>query len=189
MPPSLSPYNGVLLKASQAPAFGCTWDGSTPLSLTVRAAVAQSYKADRTVLRFQMPGAAFGVAVEDLLTHDCVYVPHANVYVTRQPAPVTPDEYLQRIAALETTLEEVRQKPDQDFRHACTVIHNPIQDVHAWAPTMISLACDNRKFLVYREGSIVFNEYDQPDDYPGASDGVHTIGVSICARARPQELG
>ncbi len=45
-----------------------------------------------------MPGAAFGVAVEDLLTHDCVYVPHANVFVTRVPSPVTPDEYLKKIA-------------------------------------------------------------------------------------------
>jgi len=44
-----------------------------------------------------MPGAAFGVAVEDLLTHDCVYVPHASVFVTRVPSPVAPGEYLKQI--------------------------------------------------------------------------------------------
>jgi hypothetical protein len=59
------------------------------------------------------------------------------------------------------------------------VIHSRVQDVHSWVPTLISLACDNRKFLVYRDGSIVFNEYERPDDYPGASDGVHTTAANI----------
>ena len=35
---------------------------SEPLALGVQASVRRPYKADRTVLRFRMPGAAFGVA-------------------------------------------------------------------------------------------------------------------------------
>jgi len=46
-------------------------------------------------------------------------------------------------------------------------------------PTLISLACDNRKFLVYREGAIIFNEYSRSDDYPGESDGVHTVAANV----------
>ena len=138
------------------------------------------YKADRTVLRFQMPGAAFGVAVEDLLAHDCVYVPHANVFVTRDPSPVTPDEYLKKNRrAKDGRSRKFAARPDQDFAPRVRVIHNRTQDRPLWVPMMISLACDNRKFLVYREGSIVFNEYNRPDDYPGESDGVHTTAANI----------
>jgi hypothetical protein len=172
-------YNGEFLNASEIASTYCTWDSSKPLLLKVRASAQRPYKADRTVLRIRTPDAAFGIAVEDLLTHDCVHVPHANVFATREPSPITAEAYLKKIAGQQSTLEEVRQKPDQDFRHACAAIHNPIQDMHGWVPMLISLACDNRKFLVYRDGSIVFNEYNQADDYPGESDGVHTIAANI----------
>ena len=147
--------------------------------MKVRYAAPQPYKADRTVLRFHMPDAAFGVAVEDLLANDCVYVPHAGVFVTRLPQPVTFEEYLEKIVDKKSMLETVRQRPDQDFHHACDAIHNRAQDVRPWAPTLISLACDNRKFLVYRDGSIIFNQYDSPDDFPGESDGVHTVAANV----------
>jgi hypothetical protein len=172
-------YNGVFADAPWAAGRWCRWDGVTPLVSKFRYSAPQPYKADRTVLRFQMPDAAFGVAVEDLLTHDCVYVPHANVFVTRQPSPVTSDEYLKKIAGRQTIVETVRQKPDQDLAHACAVIHNRTQDIQGWVPTLISLACDNRKFLVYRDGSVIFNEYNGPSDYPGESDGIHTTAANV----------
>lgn len=172
-------YNGELLNSPREASRRSTWDGATPLVLPVRASVARPCKSDRTVLRFRTPREAFGVAVEDLLTNDCVYVRHAGVLVTRVPSPIAPAEYLKRIAGQPSTLEEVRQRPDQDFRHACEAIHSPVQDHHGWVPMLISLACDNRKFLVYRDGSIVFNEYNEPDDFPGESDGVHTTAANI----------
>ncbi len=57
---------------------------------------------------------------------------------------------------------------------------------------LISLACDNRKFLVYRDGSVSFNEYDRADDPPGTSDGVHTWvdqrrPMAICAEFRRRQ--
>ena len=124
-----------------------TWP--KPLSLKVRAAVTKRYKADRTVLQFQFPELAFGVAVEDLVANDCVYVPHAGVFVIREPAPVTREEYLQKIAGKKTLLAQVREKPDQTFAQAMAMVHNPIQDL---GPMMISLACDSRKFVAEREG-------------------------------------
>jgi len=140
-----------------------TWNTAAPLALKVRAAVTKRYKADRTVLRFQLPDTAFGVAVEDLVANDCVYVPHAGLFVTRLPAPVTLDQYLKKIASQSTVLEQVRKKPDQEFARAMAVVHNPIQDL---GPMMLSLACDNRKFVVHREGTIVFDEYTASDDKP-----------------------
>lgn len=44
--------------------------------------------------------------------------------------------------------------PDQSFEQAMAKTHNPIQDN---GPTMLSLACDNRKFLVQQDGVILFN--------------------------------
>jgi hypothetical protein len=178
-PAAIEVYNGELLNSPRDASRRSTWDGATPLVLPIRASVARPCKSDRTVLRLRTSAGAFGVAVEDLLTNECVYVRHAGVFVTRVPSPIAPAEYLKKIAGQPSTLEEVRQRPDQDFRHACEAIHSPVQDRHNWVPMLISLACDNRKFLVYRDGQIVFNEYNSPDDYPGESDGVHTTAANI----------
>jgi hypothetical protein len=101
------------------------------------------------------------VAVEDLQANDCVYVPYAGLFITRDPAPITLEGYLANIAEHRTVLDQVRHEPDQEFPHAMAVVHNPIQDL---GPMMISLACDNRKFQIEREGTVFFGEYTQPDD-------------------------
>ncbi len=156
-------YNGVMLGPAGSSLFHRSWDGASPLSLQVRAAITPRYKADRTVLRFRFPNTAFGVAVEDLKANDCVYVPHAGLFVTRLPAPVSREEYLKRIAAKRTVLAEVRRQPDQDFARAMAVVHNPVQD---FGPMMLSLACDNRKYVIQREGIIQFDRYERPDEPP-----------------------
>jgi hypothetical protein len=183
-------YNGALLDPPGKSPYHCTWDKSEPLSLKVRYAIPQRYKVDRTVLRFQMkgvaaglPGTAFGVAIEDLLANDCVYVPHAGVFVTRLPAPVTLADYLKRIADKKTVLEQVRQKPDQDFTRAWSVVHNPVQDL---GPMMLSLANDNRKFIALREGGILFDEFDRPDDPRAAFPGtIYEIAFNLPWRCLP----
>jgi hypothetical protein len=172
-------YNGEIFSSTAEHRHRCAWEGTTPLRLAVRAAASRPCKADRTVLRFRTPGAAFGVAIEDLLTHDCVYVPKANLFVARDPMPIAPEDYLKKIAGRKSVLEKVRQKADQELSHVCSVVHNPIQDRHNWVPMLISLACDNRKFLVFREGSVVFNEFSGPDDFPGESDGIHTTAANV----------
>jgi len=155
-------YNGGIVSPADASSKGqCSWDLSNPLTLKVRYSAPRACKADRTVLRFQIPGGAFGVAVEDLLTNDCVYVPHVGVYVARDPAPITLDQYLQRIATRKTVLARVREMPDQTFARALAKVHNPVQDL---GPMMLSLACDNRKFVAHRTGVLVFDVYDRPDD-------------------------
>jgi len=157
-------YNGALVDppAGSSP-HRCAWDTASPLALKVTYSVPKPYKADRTVLRLHVGGAAFGVAVEDLLSHDCVYVPHAGVFVTRDPPPVSLEAYRQRIAGQKTVLAQVRTRPDQTFVEAMAKVHNPVQDL---GPMMLSLACDNRKFVVHREGAIVFDLYERPDDPP-----------------------
>jgi hypothetical protein len=162
-PVNIALYNGLFVDTppSQEDPYRRTWDMSGPLTLKVRAAVTKRYKADRTVLQFQFPDTAFGVAVEDLVTNDCVYVPHAGVFLVREPAPVTREEYLQKIAGKKTLLTQVREKPDQSFAQALATVHNPIQDL---GPMMLSLACDNRKFVAEREGRLLFDTYVKFDD-------------------------
>ncbi|MGA2867115.1 MAG: NPCBM/NEW2 domain-containing protein [Verrucomicrobiota bacterium] len=173
-PAALEVYNGILLNPPQASPYRCAWDGSRPLLLKVQASVAQPYKADRTVLRFQLPDTAFGVAIEDLLANDCVYVPHAGLFVTRVPPPVGLEEYLKRIASRTTVLEQVRRRPDQDFPKAWAAVHLPVEDLE---PTMLSLACDNRKFIVRRDGALTFGEYNRPDEPPPAEPGQNRLAA------------
>jgi hypothetical protein len=170
-------YNGVFLGQTGEAANHCRWDTSKPLSAKVRYSAARPYKADRTVLRLRFPETAFGIAVEDLEANDCVYVPHAAVFAIREPAPVTLADYLKKIASQKTVLEQVRGLPDQDFTHAWKVVHNPAQNI---MPTMLSLANDNRKFVVHRGGMIQFDEYDRPDDPRGVNFGtIYELAFSV----------
>lgn len=180
-------YNGVILDpADAAPAADSptvrTWDRGAPLVLTVRAALTKRYKADRTVLRFQLPDAAFGVATEDLVANDGVYVPHAGLWVTRDPAPVSLAEYLKTTAGRKTVLDQVREKPDQTFAQAMAVVHNPIQDL---GPMMVSLACDNRKFVAYREGNVAFGVYSGPSDPPIPLPKQWQLATRLGSAAKP----
>ena len=114
-------------------------------------------------MRFELPEKTISVAVEDVVAHGCVYVPSAGLFVTGNPPQTTLSQYLQQIAGKKTVLEQVRQQPDQSFAQAMAKTHNPIQNL---GPMLISLACDNRKFVVNREGRIQFDLYDVPDgDY------------------------
>lgn len=168
-------YNGILVNPPSDSSYRCAWDGLQPLELEVRSSVAQPCKADRTVLRFQFPETAFGVAIEDLLANDAVYVPHAGVFVTRLPAPVSLDAYRRRIASRSSVLQQVRARPDQDFPQAWAAVHLPVEDTE---PTMLSLACDNRKFIVRRDGVLGFDEYRHPDDAPLPGPGFNWLAAS-----------
>ncbi|MCD6351357.1 MAG: NPCBM/NEW2 domain-containing protein [Armatimonadetes bacterium] len=162
-------YNGELAvegKAALGKASGagaaqrslvCDWELSAPLHLQVRYARPRAYyKSDRTLLLIHLPWASFGIAVEDLLTHDCVYVPDAGLFATREPAPITLAEYRRSIADRHTILDRVRHRPEQTFARAMAAVHRPVQDR---GPMLLSLACDNHKFIVQREGAIEYSGF------------------------------
>ena len=84
--------------------------------------------------------------------------------MTLDPPQTTLGQYLEQIAGKKTILEQVRALPDQTFSGAMAKTHNPIQKN---GPMLLSLASDNRKFVVEREGTIRFDIYDSPDgNYP-----------------------
>jgi hypothetical protein len=157
-------YNGAIIDPDGSP-YACVWDLGGPLELTVRCSRPMPLKSDRTVLRFQLPShekrraTALAVAVEDVLADGCVYVPETGLFVAPTSADVTLARYKRAIRDRRTILERVPRRPDQTFAKALAAVHNPIQDN---GPTLLSLACDNRKFQVQREGAIQFSTV--PDD-------------------------
>lgn len=145
-------YNGALV--SPVEGYSCDWDLSKPIRLKVRYIEPRSWESDRTVIRLTLPDFACGIAVDDLLANKAVWVQDHSLFATVEPdGPSLPD-YLREIAGKETILEQVRRMPDQTFEQAMAKTHNPIQDN---GPTMLSLACDNHKFVVnHPDGSIRF---------------------------------
>ena len=164
--------NGNLLgPAEQEVALARTWDLSKPLGLKVRYSKPRPHKADRTVLRFELPGQPIGVAVEDVVARGCVWVPSAGLFVTLNPPQTTLAQYLQQIAGKKTVLEQVYSQPDQTFSQAMAKTHNPIQKN---GPMVVSLACDNRKYVVHRDGTISFHP---ADTFDGAYQDIFLLGT------------
>ncbi|HOQ85340.1 MAG TPA: NPCBM/NEW2 domain-containing protein [Phycisphaerae bacterium] len=153
-------YNGQLIGASDPLRAELPTD--QPATLRVRYSKPRPWLTDQTVLRFRLPQGAFGVAVNDVLTHGCVYVHNMGLFVTTDSPAKTLDAYKQEIAGKKTVLEEVRSRPDQTFAQATRFIHNPAQDM---LPTMLSLACDNHKIVVHRHGMIQFSAAPETDDH------------------------
>ncbi len=157
-------YNGLILDPAGEGSLERSWDTAAPLALKVRASSAKRFKVDRTVLQIEQPEGTVAVAVEDVLANGAVYVPHAGLLVAREPAPVTLEAHLREIAGRTTVLEQVRELPDQSYSQAMAKTHNPVQN---FGPMLLSLACDNRKFTVHREGPVCFHLGDAPDgQYP-----------------------
>jgi hypothetical protein len=155
-------YNGELV-TDKGTMHETTWNGQTPLRLRVRYSRPSRLQSDRTVLRIRLPDTAFGVAVDDVLTHDAVYVPHAGLLVTRHPY-LTIEQYRRKIARRRTVLERVRRMPEQTFAQAMEKTHHQVQNN---GPMMLSLACDNRKFIVERDGTVRQGEIQIQPLYAG----------------------
>jgi hypothetical protein len=153
---SVAVYNGALPPEQE--------NVGKPWHLDVRYSLPAAQKGDRTTLRFHLPEQTVCVAVEDVVAHGCVYVPSAGLFVTTDPPRTTLAQYRQEIAKKKTVLEQVRELPDQTFSQAMAITHNPIQNN---GPMLVSLACDNRKFMVERNGVIHFHLFDAPDTVVG----------------------
>ncbi len=146
-------WNGEQTGRSAADGTGAevSWRLASPLQLSLRYSLPSSLKSDPTVLQFRLPTGNVGVAVEDVLANDCVYLPDHGLFVAREPQPVTLAEYKRRIAGRKTLLEEVRSMPDQTLAQAMAKTHHEAQRE---GPVLLSLACDNNKCVLERDGVI-----------------------------------
>ena len=162
-------YNGDAVAAEGAsPVRQITWDPAEPLRLAVRYARTGRCKTDQTVLRFKAGDQAFGVSVEDVLQAGPIYVPTAGLFVVADSSPIHLEGYREQIRNQKSLLARVREMPEQTFPRAIKAVHLPIQD---HGPMMLSLACDERKFVAFREGSLGFTLDDQPSSvFDGTTD-------------------
>jgi hypothetical protein len=171
--------HGVLLDEKGGEQTRRAWDTSGPLEIEVRYRAQKSLKNQpsllccpmsgtvechckdnsgpkqvnmvRTLLHFSHPAGGFSVAVEDVAAQGSVFIRHAGVLVSAADKAVVVKNRPAEIAARKTVLEEVREMPDQTFEQAMSKTHNPVQNR---GPMMLSLACDNRKFIVDAGGII-----------------------------------
>ncbi|GIV16050.1 MAG: hypothetical protein KatS3mg022_1485 [Armatimonadota bacterium] len=159
---SIRIYNGQIVQDGNA-THQLQWDGHTPIRLRVRYSRPSVLKSDRSVLRFRLSDSAFGIAVDDVLTYGAVYVPHAGLLASRDPH-LTIEQYRRKIARRRTVLERVRRLPEQTFAQAMEKTHHKVQNN---GPMMLSLACDNRKFIVERDGTLRREEIQIQPLYAG----------------------
>ncbi|MEN6582237.1 MAG: hypothetical protein ABFD54_07275 [Armatimonadota bacterium] len=159
-------YNGYILdSAGRTASTKCHWDLASPLNLNLRFTTTPRLP-DRTIIRFKLPDAAFGISVEDIVSHGCVYVPSSGLFATTEDSKTSIADYKKSIAGKKTVLERVRIMPDQTFEHAKAKLFNPTSNRD---PILLSLACDNRKIIAQRDGSTEFDivpDTVEPLKYP-----------------------
>lgn len=149
-------YNGaILVPRAKGMPLSRGWDLAAPLVLKLRYAKPSFRKSDRTVLRVKLPTGAFAVAVDDVLAGP-VYVRDFGAFLTRADSATTAAQYRRAIAGRKTVLERVRRRSDQTFPQAMAKVHHAVQDN---GPMMLSLACDNHKFVVERNGRIRYEAF------------------------------
>lgn len=146
-------YNGRIVCDDGNTITADAWQLNKPLYLKVRYCTTSHWMTDRTVMRFDLPGGSFGVAVDDVLAGGGVYVKDFGLFAARADAGVTLEEYKKSVAGKKTILQRVAQMPEQTFSQADRRVHRAGADL---GPTLLSLACDNHKFLVGRDGAVNF---------------------------------
>ena len=77
----------------------------------------------------------------------------------------------EKIAGRKTILQQVRELPDQTFEQAMARTHH---DAQREGPVMLSLACDNAKFVVERDGTLRFQATTNlTDDWFATAGEIH----------------
>jgi hypothetical protein len=144
-------YNGELLgPARHAP---LDWDVTGPLLLKLRyVKKAAPPGSTHTLIWFKLPNGAYAVAANDVLEHEYVYIPEAGLLVTTGSAGISLSQVRNQIARKKTILERVREMPDQTMAQAMEKAHHSQRDS---GPMLLSLACDDSKWILEPEGTVL----------------------------------
>lgn len=147
-------YNGEFAEpVEQAGKTRARLAPDAPRTIRLRHLRPRPWQAERTVIRFGLPSGGFGVAVDDVLANQAVYVPAYGAIVATADSNLDLAKYRGQIKGRTTILQEVCRHPDQTREQAIERVHRSPQDPQ---PIMLSLACDNRKFIVHRDGLVQF---------------------------------
>ncbi|HPD32129.1 MAG TPA: NPCBM/NEW2 domain-containing protein [Phycisphaerae bacterium] len=165
-------YNGYIV--GEQPSKATSWDMGSSLILPavnhVSSEAIRQVRADRTMIRFRLPDGAFAVAIDDVLERGPVYLPHVGLFVSKNPPAKSLEEYKRDIADKKSVLQRVREMPDQTRERAMKITHyDPRLDA---GRMMISLACDNAKFVTEANGTISYFEHFDRDEKGAKADYV-----------------
>ncbi len=163
----ISVYNGEIIDEPEE------WDFYRPLELRLKYKARGLAISDKTVLRVEIDDKAFGIYVDDVLKEGAVYYEGAGVYVTKANYRLPIADYKKKFLGKPTILEQVRSMPDQSFSQAIEKVHHSVQDN---SPTMLSLACDNKKFIV-KEDAQIYRHGHLNADKPGTFRVVPKFGT------------
>jgi hypothetical protein len=160
-------YNGETL--DPIPSTRVKWDLSAPIRLKLRFVKKDPPPGStRTLLWFRLPTGSYAVAANDVLKHECVYIPQAGLFLASASATVSLTEYQKTIAGKKTVLDRVRDMPDQTLTQAMEKAHHSIQDS---GPMLLSLACDNAKFILEPDGTVLIEAHGAVSDGLGSRWG------------------
>lgn len=176
--------NGYFIRGENK-ASSLEWDLSHSKEVVVEYNMLGQTTGCQTVLSFWIDDTsgygpekhAIGIGVEDVIANEYAYISDYGLCVLKDGYRRTADEIGAELADGFDVLTEVRKMPDQTFEQALTarVIKENL------APIMVSLACDNRKFVVYRDGAVFFTA--EPEQ-----GGVTLIGDTVPYSVYPLEL-
>ncbi|MFA6244283.1 MAG: NPCBM/NEW2 domain-containing protein, partial [Candidatus Hydrogenedentales bacterium] len=175
-PSTVEAYNGWLVDANGQPTAKVAWAPGAPSVLNVQYAKAFGLKTNRTVVRVHGPRGDSGIAIGDVLERGPVYVRDLGLFAIKADDATTISEFAARVATKKTVLEQVRTMPDQTLQQALAVTHNPVQNL---GPMLVSLACDNRKVVIEREGVIQYQPRGASPDKNSALVPSHHIGFQF----------
>ncbi|MCE5199329.1 MAG: NPCBM/NEW2 domain-containing protein [Armatimonadota bacterium] len=146
-------YNGCIIDPNnQEWSTQCAWDMGSSLPIKVRYTKPRHWGQDRTVIRVKMPNGAFSVAVDDVLLNGCVWVGEYGFFISTASDSMSLDDYKSNISERKTRLAEVREAADQTLPQVFDKQYWP--EAQNQTDTLLSLACDNSKFLVERGGTV-----------------------------------
>jgi len=181
---SVEIHNGYFIEGSKK-LSSVQWDMSRPKEVTVEYNMLGKMMGCQTVLSFWIDDTsgygpqkhAIGVGLEDVISKGHSYISGYDLCVLKDDCTRTADQIGAELAKEFDVLTEVRKMPDQTLEQALTarVIKESL------SPILISLACDNRKFVVYRDGAVFFTA--EPEQ-----GGVTLIGDSVPKSVYPLGL-
>ncbi len=145
-------YNLAFLHANGL-RYAMTLPAQRDTTLRVRYTRPTSWRQDRSVLRFILPGGGFGVAIDDLLVNGAIESEDYGIAIALSPGWSRVQQARDARRGQQTVLERVRKMPEQTLSRALNRVQWPGMNT---GPTLLSLAANQHKVELEQQGAVLF---------------------------------